>query len=111
MNERADNWFAVDAPRDPDGSRHLAAMSHNGSARTRGQDGTSSAFRKAYDAGWRWFQVDALPTKAGLISRHAWNGRNRRYGRMDKEQLAKELPDVPLLADLLETYPDVRWNI
>ncbi len=91
----------------------LAVMSHNGSASRSGQLGTVTAFHTAYDQGYRWFQVDALPSKAGLISRHAIFGRKWGYDKKDREAIAQALPDVPTLHELL-TDPkmgDAYWNI
>jgi hypothetical protein len=91
----------------------IAVTSHNGSSSRASTLGTRTSFRKAYRAGYRWFQVDALPIKGDLLSRHAIFGRSLRYSGKTREQLARLLPDVPTLYELL-TDPELagsNWNI
>lgn len=98
-------WFSSTAA--------VSVTSHNGSAIRPRQLGTRTAFVRAYRAGYRWFQVDATPIKGDLLSRHALFGRHRRLSGRTKEELARILPDVPCLYDLLTDaeLPRANWNI
>lgn len=91
----------------------VSITSHNGSAVRSRQLGTRSAFVRAYRAGYRWFQVDATPIKGDLLSRHALFGRHRHLSGRTREELARTLPDVPCLYDLLTDHelPRASWNI
>lgn len=91
----------------------VSIMSHNGSAERPWQLGTTTAFRRAYRAGYRWFQVDALPIKDDLVSCHALFGRKIGYRSKDRAEVADLLPDVPTLYELLtdDAMPGALWNI
>ena len=88
-------------------------MSHNGSANRSELLGTVTAFHTAYDQGYRWMQVDALPIKSGLISRHATFGRHWGFRKKDRGEIADRLPDVPTLDEIMRDSKlhDVYWNI
>lgn len=91
----------------------VSITSHNGSAIRPRQLGTRIAFVRAYRAGYRWFQVDATPIRDDLVSHHAVFGRSRRFTGRTRDELARSLPDVPSLYDLLTDpeLPRANWNI
>jgi glycerophosphoryl diester phosphodiesterase len=98
-------WFAS--------TTGLAVMSHNGSALAGNRSGTLTAFIRAYDSGYRWFQVDVVPIKGDLISRHAIFGRKRGFAKLDRAAITTLLPNVPTLGELLthDELRGARWNI
>jgi hypothetical protein len=106
MNEPTQHsWF--------ESTRGLPIMSHNGSASRSELLGTVTAFHTAYDQGYRWMQVDALPIRTGLISRHATFGRRWGYRKKDRAAITDLLPDVPTLDEIMRDpkLHDVYWNI
>lgn len=114
---RADDFAYFDAPR-PIG------LAHRGGAKLSanlGLENTLAAFRRAVDLGYRYLETDVHATADGqLLAIH-----DRRLDRVaDRGGRIADLPwsavqlarvngcePVPLLADLLEEFPDVRFNI
>lgn len=120
-------WFpSRDPSRDPgrdpgrdsshDPSRERAAFtitSHNGSARKRRDEGRMDAFKRAYDQGYRRFQIDVVPIQGELVSMHSIFGRKRRLSNMDIETFRTRYPGVPTLNEVLshEDLGTCHWNI
>jgi hypothetical protein len=90
-----------------------SVTNHNGWATSPGLSGTLPAFRKAYQEGYRWFQVDALPIRDNLISRHAMFGRKLGFLRKSRDELQIRWPHVPTLWELLTDGELTHscWNI
>lgn len=97
-------WFSSTTER--------TVTSHNGSTR-RARAGTLTAFLDAYAAGYRWFQVEALPIKDDLLSMHALLGTRSRYRGRTRAFMREIKPDVPTLHELItdKRLADARWNI
>ena len=97
------SWFSSDLG--------TTLTSHNGS--TRHPDGSLDSYLDAYEDGFRWMQVDGVPTKDGLFSHHAYLGLWSRYRNKNRRWMEEHLPGRPTLYDLLthECLKDVRWNI
>jgi hypothetical protein len=101
-------WFAT-----IDNTRSITITSHNGSAAKRRDEGRLDAFRRAYDQGYRRFQVDVLPISGELVSMHSTFGRNWRLGRMNIDAFRTKYPGVPTLTELLQDpkLGPCHWNI
>jgi hypothetical protein len=91
----------------------LMVTSHNGDEGKYAKTGTRRAFNDGYRDGYRWFQVDALPIKGGLVSSHSIFGRRPGYLRLSQVEVERRLGDVPSLHELLThaSMPEARWNI
>jgi hypothetical protein len=101
MHDDRPAWFTSDTG--------AVFMSHNGLASDRHDEGTAAAFDAAYDAGYRWFQVDAVLRGATLVSHHSLIGRAIAIRPKAKRRLAAA---VPLEQLLHREWPSaVRWNI
>ncbi|WP_438316043.1 glycerophosphodiester phosphodiesterase [Streptomyces sp. HUAS TT3] len=96
------------------------AFAHRGGAAD-GMENTAAAFRRAAEAGYRYFETDVHATADGkLVAFHdatldrVTDGRGR-----IREQQWKALRQVrvggseplALFEDLLEEFPDARWNV
>ncbi|MCQ4206507.1 glycerophosphodiester phosphodiesterase [Streptomyces longispororuber] len=96
------------------------ALAHRGGAAD-GLENTVAAFRRAVDLGYRYIETDVHATSDGqLVAFH-----DATLDRVtDGHGLIADLPwqdvrharvagsePVPLLEELLETFPDVRWNV
>jgi glycerophosphoryl diester phosphodiesterase len=88
------------------------------------KENSLAAFQAAHDKGFRWFETDVVPTKDGKLL--AVHGRGlQMHPNKDlptRKQIQKltyaESQDLliggeqmPLLEDLLDTFPDVKWFI
>lgn len=96
------HWFRADRP--------FVVTSHHGN----GTPGTLAAYEAAYQAGYRWFQVDVVPIKDDLISLHTVFGRKRAYEHLTLAQLRVRLgrDTPPALSELLDAgFAGARWNI
>lgn len=89
-------------------------MSHHGTRGKHAPDGSLQAYLTAYGLGYRWFQVDVVPYRDGLVCMHAVFGRRRGFSRMSLEQVrARAGRDVATLQDVLD-HPGLahaRWNV
>lgn len=87
---------------------------------------TMPAFEAAYDLGYRYFETDAIASIDGqVIAFHGSGGRREeRCSGLPLRSLLQSLPyeeirekykiegeEMPLMADVLTTWPDVRVNI
>lgn len=89
-------------------------MSHHGRVARSDRPGSHEAIRAAYRAGYRWFQIDVVACRDGLVSLHAVFGRRFRFRSMTVAQVRAKLGyEVPTLAELLrdEELRDARWNV
>ncbi|WP_151774924.1 glycerophosphodiester phosphodiesterase [Streptomyces abyssomicinicus] len=86
-----------------------------------GLENTAAQFRRAADAGYRYMETDVHVTADGvLVAFHddtldrVTDGAGRISGlpwsEVRQARVAGREP-VPLLGELLETFPDVRWNV
>ncbi|MEU9592872.1 glycerophosphodiester phosphodiesterase [Streptomyces sp. NPDC048219] len=96
------------------------AFAHRGGAAD-GLENTVCQFRRAVDAGYRYIETDVHATRDGrLVAFHdatldrVTDGAGRiadlPWEEVRHARVAGEEP-VPLFEELLETFPDVRWNI
>ncbi|MER7193266.1 glycerophosphodiester phosphodiesterase [Streptomyces flaveolus] len=96
------------------------AFAHRGGAAD-GLENTLRQFRHAVDAGYRYIETDVHATRDGkLVAFHdatldrVTDGSGRiadlRWEEVRHARVAGEEP-VPLFEELLETFPEVRWNI
>ncbi|MGY0022515.1 glycerophosphodiester phosphodiesterase [Streptomyces sp. YJ-C3] len=96
------------------------ALAHRGGAAD-GLENTVAAFRRAVDLGYRYIETDVHATADGqLVAFHdatldrVTDGSGRicdlPWDDVRHARVAGSEP-VPLLAELLETFPDVRWNV
>jgi glycerophosphoryl diester phosphodiesterase len=96
------------------------AFAHRGGAAD-GLENTLRQFRHAVDAGYRYIETDVHATRDGrLVAFHdatldrVTDGAGRiadlRWEEVRHARVAGEEP-VPLFEELLETFPEVRWNI
>ncbi|WP_428956031.1 glycerophosphodiester phosphodiesterase [Streptomyces sp. cg35] len=96
------------------------ALAHRGGAAD-GLENTVAAFRRALDLGYRYIETDVHATADGqLVAFHdatldrVTDGSGRicdlPWDDVRHARVAGSEP-VPLLAELLETFPDVRWNV
>jgi glycerophosphoryl diester phosphodiesterase len=96
------------------------AFAHRGGAAD-GLENTLRQFRHAVDAGYRYIETDVHATRDGrLVAFHdatldrVTDGAGRiadlRWEEVRRARVAGEEP-VPLFEELLETFPEVRWNI
>ncbi|MCJ1681016.1 glycerophosphodiester phosphodiesterase [Streptomyces sp. APSN-46.1] len=95
-------------------------FAHRGGAAD-GLENTTAAFRRATDAGYRYFETDVHATLDGkLVAFHDptldrvtdARGRIRQlpWSRVREARVGGSEP-LPLLEELLEEFPDARWNI
>src|SRR5262245_36109343 len=101
MSDRPSPWFSS--------TTGLTLTSHNGWDGS----GTLEAFRRAYERGYRWMQVDAVPIKGDLISDHSIFGRKFGYLKKDLDDIRTKRPQVASLEEVLSDpqLEGVRWNI
>ncbi|MEU3660706.1 glycerophosphodiester phosphodiesterase [Streptomyces sp. NPDC032940] len=96
------------------------AFAHRGGAED-GLENTLRQFRRAVDAGYRYIETDVHATRDGrLVAFHdatldrVTDGAGRiadlRWEEVRHARVAGEEP-VPLFEELLEAFPEVRWNI
>ena len=96
------------------------AFAHRGGAAD-GLENTLRQFRRAVEAGYRYIETDVHATRDGrLVAFHdatldrVTDGTGRiadlPWERVRHARVAGEEP-VPLFEELLETFPEVRWNI
>ncbi|MEI2777664.1 MAG: glycerophosphodiester phosphodiesterase [Tetrasphaera sp.] len=99
-------------------------LAHRGGAYFRpnmGRENTIAAFRKAVDMGYRYIETDVRATSDGeLVTFHddrlerVTDGRGLlREHTYEQIQRARTVADdtIPLLDDVLEEFPDTRFNI
>ncbi|GGQ36203.1 glycerophosphodiester phosphodiesterase [Streptomyces mutabilis] len=95
-------------------------FAHRGGAAD-GLENTLRQFRRAVEAGYRYIETDVHATRDGkLVAFHdatldrVTDGAGRiadlPWERVRRARVAGEEP-VPLFEELLEAFPDVRWNI
>ncbi|MET9884038.1 glycerophosphodiester phosphodiesterase [Streptomyces sp. NPDC006430] len=95
-------------------------FAHRGGAAD-GLENTVAAFRRAADAGYRYFETDVHTTADGkLVAFHdstldrVTDGRGRiaelPWSRVREARVGGSEP-LPLFEDLLDEFPDARWNI
>ncbi|MCZ9350021.1 glycerophosphodiester phosphodiesterase [Streptomyces mutabilis] len=95
-------------------------FAHRGGAAD-GLENTLRQFRRAIEAGYRYIETDVHATRDGkLVAFHdatldrVTDGAGRiadlTWERVRRARVAGEEP-VPLFEELLEAFPDVRWNI
>lgn len=100
-----------------DGAPLPIAISHAGDSDSGHHNGSRQAYRLAYEHGFRWFQVDVVTIGGGgtgdqLASGHTVFGRNRAWESMSIEEISASVGrEVPLLADLLAEFDDVKFNV
>lgn len=96
---------------DPDGPP--LAISHAGDTDHGDPGGSVTAYQRAADVGFRWFQVDVVAIGHGdLASAHAVTGRKRRWESMSIAEVSEATGHpVPTLAQLLDGFPGAHWNI
>ncbi|WP_420032559.1 glycerophosphodiester phosphodiesterase [Streptomyces sp. cg28] len=96
------------------------ALAHRGGA-AGGLENTLAAFRHAVDLGYRYIETDVHATSEGrLVAFHdatldrVTDARGRiadlPWSEIRHARVAGTEP-VPLFEDLLEAFPDVRWNV
>ncbi|MYW64922.1 glycerophosphodiester phosphodiesterase [Streptomyces sp. SID8379] len=96
------------------------ALAHRGGA-ANGLENTVAAFRRAVDLGYRYIETDVHATRDGrLVAFHdatldrVTDARGRiadlPWSEVRHARVADREP-VPLFEDLLESFPDVRWNV
>jgi glycerophosphoryl diester phosphodiesterase len=96
------------------------AFAHRGGAAD-GLENTLRQFRHAVDAGYRYIETDVHATRDGkLVAFHdatldrvtdaAGRIADLRWEEVSHARVAGKEP-VPLFEELLETFPEVRWNI
>ncbi|GAA1517129.1 glycerophosphodiester phosphodiesterase [Streptomyces albidochromogenes] len=96
------------------------AFAHRGGAAD-GLENTSAAFRRAAEAGYRYFETDVHATADGrLVAFHdatldrVTDGRGRiaalPWNAVSRARVAGKEP-LPLFEELLEEFPDARWNV
>ncbi|GGZ88398.1 glycerophosphoryl diester phosphodiesterase [Streptomyces subrutilus] len=95
-------------------------FAHRGGAAD-GLENTAAAFRRAADAGYRYFETDVHATADGkLVAFHdstldrVTDGTGRiaelPWKRVREARVAGTEP-LPLFEELLEQFPDARWNV
>lgn len=96
------------------------AIAHRGGASERPEN-TAVAFSHAFDLGYRWMETDVRASADGevvvihdpVLDRLA--GRPGRVSELPWSELRHArvagAEPLPLLADLLAAWPDVRWNV
>ncbi|MFF9097658.1 MULTISPECIES: glycerophosphodiester phosphodiesterase [unclassified Streptomyces] len=96
------------------------AFAHRGGA-AEGLENTMAQFRRAVEAGYRYIETDVHATKDGrLVAFHdatldrVTDGAGRiadlPWSQVRDARVAGTEP-VPLFDDLLDVFPDVRWNV
>ncbi|EFE70702.1 MULTISPECIES: glycerophosphodiester phosphodiesterase [Streptomyces] len=96
------------------------AFAHRGGAAD-GLENTARQFRRAVEAGYRYIETDVHATRDGrLVAFHdatldrVTDGAGRiadlPWREVAHARVAGEEP-VPLFEELLETFPEVRWNV
>ncbi|MFF9208082.1 MULTISPECIES: glycerophosphodiester phosphodiesterase [unclassified Streptomyces] len=96
------------------------AFAHRGGA-AEGLENTMAQFRRAVEAGYRYIETDVHATKDGrLVAFHdatldrVTDGAGRiadlPWSQVRDARVAGREP-VPLFDDLLDVFPDVRWNV
>ncbi|WP_306320722.1 MULTISPECIES: glycerophosphodiester phosphodiesterase [unclassified Streptomyces] len=96
------------------------ALAHRGGAAD-GLENTVAAFRRAVDLGYRYIETDVHATADGrLVAFHdttldrVTDGSGRiadlPWSTVRRARVAGTEP-VPLFEELLESFPDVRWNV
>ncbi|MEU1278334.1 glycerophosphodiester phosphodiesterase family protein [Streptomyces sp. NPDC005805] len=96
------------------------AFAHRGGTAD-GIENTAAAFRRAADAGYRWFETDVHTTRDGrLVAFHddtldrVTDARGRiaelPWSEVSRARVAGREP-LPLFEELLEEFPDARWNV
>lgn len=95
-------------------------FAHRGGAAD-GIENTAAAFRRAADAGYRYFETDVHTTSDGhLVAFHdatldrVTDARGRiaelPWSEVRRARVAGREP-LPLFEELLETFPGARWNV
>lgn len=95
-------------------------FAHRGGAAD-GIENTTAAFRRAADAGYRYFETDVHTTADGrLVAFHdatldrVTDARGRiaelPWSEVRRARVAGREP-LPLFEELLETFPEARWNV
>ncbi|MEU1494666.1 glycerophosphodiester phosphodiesterase [Streptomyces sp. NPDC005776] len=96
------------------------AFAHRGGAAD-GIENTAAAFRRAADAGYRYFETDVHASADGrLVAFHdptldrVTNARGRiaelPWSEIQRARVAGSEP-LPLFEELLEAFPEARWNV
>ncbi|GAA2924104.1 glycerophosphodiester phosphodiesterase family protein [Streptomyces enissocaesilis] len=96
------------------------AFAHRGGAAD-GPENTAAAFRRARDAGYRYFETDVHATADGrLVAFHdaaldrVTDARGRisalPWNVVSRARVAGNEP-LPLFEELLEEFPEARWNV
>lgn len=96
------------------------AFAHRGGAAD-GIENTAAAFRRAADAGYRYFETDVHASADGrLVAFHdatldrVTDARGRLaelpWSEIGRARVAGREP-LPLFEELLETFPEARWNV
>jgi glycerophosphoryl diester phosphodiesterase len=89
------------------------------------KENTLEAFKKAYDAGFRWFETDVVPTKDGVLLAIHGRGYQRRPNKdlpsrlsiqritykQAKENIKIGAEGVATLEELLEKFPDANFFV
>lgn len=88
-------------------------MSHHGASGQGAPAGSRLAYKAAYELGYRWFQVDVVATRDGLVLMHSVFGRNRRLEGLSTVDALNKHPDSASLEDLLTSteFAEARWNV
>ncbi|WP_393055387.1 glycerophosphodiester phosphodiesterase [Streptomyces sp. LN549] len=96
------------------------AFAHRGGAAD-GIENTAAAFRRAADAGYRYFETDVHASADGrLVAFHdatldrVTDSRGRiaelSWSEIERARVAGREP-LPLFEELLEAFPETRWNV
>ncbi|KUF14202.1 MULTISPECIES: glycerophosphodiester phosphodiesterase [Streptomyces] len=96
------------------------AFAHRGGAAD-GLENTVTAFRRAVDAGYRYIETDVHATSDGRLAAFhdatldrvtdaAGRIADLPWSEVSRARVAGSEP-VPLFEDLLQEFPDVRWNV
>lgn len=91
----------------------LMLISHAGDTASGAESGSMTAYQRAYDLGFRAFQVDVVSAPDNtLLSMHAVFGRKLGFATKTLGEVRSAVgSDVPTLSELLAAFPGVRWNI
>lgn len=91
----------------------LMLISHAGDTASGAEPGTMTAYQRAYDLGFRAFQVDIVSAPDNtLLSMHAVFGRKFGFATKSLDEVRTSAgSDVPTLSELFAAFGDVRWNI
>jgi len=91
---------------------NVVAISHAGDTSGGAAAGSLAAYQAAWDAGFRYFQIDVVAVGGNdLVSGHAITGRKRKWEDQSVAELRSSGANVDRVADIIDAIPDGRWNL